>query len=71
MYLNLRWYDTLEILLSVKHHIVHEEKKVNKDEKNNVNRLINATSLLKWNTCTTICKYLEKMSTIWIESDDC
>lgn len=32
--INLRWYDTLEILLYVKYYTVNGEKKVHKDEKN-------------------------------------
>lgn len=31
--INLRWYDTLEILLYVKYYTVNGEKKVHKDEK--------------------------------------
>lgn len=32
--INLRWYDTLEILLYVKYYTVNGEKTVHKDEKN-------------------------------------
>lgn len=61
--INLRWYDTLEILLYEKYYTVNGEKKVHKDEKK-------CNNPFKWNICTTKCKYLEKMSTKCFESDD-
>lgn len=66
--INLRWYDTLEILLYEKYYTVNGEKKVHKDEKKC--KQVNAITLSSGIYVQQNVNIWEKMSTKCFESDD-